>query len=520
MSSVLILLVSSIVLVVAFGALGIGAVWWALFGDKARARRCPRCWHDLSGTPGMTCGECGHVARNESELWRTRRRWGVAATALMSILAITAWARLEVINASWVGFVPNAVLVHLPRLLPNGELPNWAQNELNNRIVNGELDGSQMLALIDVLDPHGPALGSPDDPRVLTLARATFSLPGEFVVIPNEPVAMSDARRTARTAFESERARRLSLFAPWIEVIVPQDWPADTSPVASVRGTVWGSDTEWRVRVNDEYSNWLVGDGMSALRRQPAFGALQLPAPDADGNMQATLEYEIRRRNDDAAEWSPWIAQPPITINAIVRPLDVALVQPADDLDLTQAARGAFDFSVSIWTDDDRPAGIRFNTRSFAGGDYADMLIGVVLELREDGVVRRRSHLWWPGSSIARTGWEIDFEDLEALRRLRAKAAHLDTMPPHPDGGHTVAGWTIAVRGDPLIALRAAQPGALSAGAMDMSAPATEQFRAGFRAWSGQFDMPLRVSERPESAPKRVFRSEPRASRPVSPNNP
>jgi hypothetical protein len=270
-----------------------------------------------------------------------------------------------------------------------------------------------------------------------------------------------------------------------------------------VRGTVWGTNTEWRVRLHDDHSNWLVGDGMSALRRQPGFGALQLTIPTNDGRVQATLEYETRRRDDGAAEWNPWIAQPPIVIDAVVRPLDLAHIQPSDDAEITQTAREAFDFPVSIWTDDNRPAGIRFNTRAFAGADYADMLIGVVLELRENGIVRRRSHLWWPGSSLARTGWEVDLEDVQALRRLRDLASQLGALPADPEGGHSVPGWTMTVRGDRLMALRAM--GAMSSGS---------HAEAKIRFWSGQFETPLRVSERPESAPNRAFRQESRQAAP------
>lgn len=437
------------------------------------------------------------MAHHERELLQTRRRWGVAITALVGILVVTGWARLEILNASWVGFVPNAVLVQLPRLLPSGQLPTWAQTELNNRIVNGQLDGQQILNLIDVLDPGEDALGNPDDWRTLTLARATFCLPAELASVADEPVASAEVRSEARAKFVSARSGRLTLLTPWIDVVVPTEWPVGVPPVAGVRGTVWGTNTEWRVRLHDDHSNWLVGDGMSALRRQPGFGALQLPIPTTAGRVQATLEYETRRRDDGAAEWNPWIAQPPIVIDAVVRPLDLAHLQPSDDAEITQTAREAFDFPVSIWTDDNRPAGIRFNTRAFAGADYADMLIGVVLELRENGIVRRRSHLWWPGSSLARTGWEVDLEDVQALRRLRDLASQLGALPADPEGGHSVPGWTMTVRGDRLMALRAM--GAMSSGS---------HAEAKIRFWSGQFETPLRVSERPESAPNRAFRQE------------
>ena len=52
MGGALLLIVVTTLLAVAFAAASVGIVWWALFGDKPRGRRrCPRCWHDLSGTP-------------------------------------------------------------------------------------------------------------------------------------------------------------------------------------------------------------------------------------------------------------------------------------------------------------------------------------------------------------------------------------------------------------------------------------------------------------------------------------
>ena len=62
--------------VVAIYVVMIYLTWWGLFGDKPHGRRrCPQCWYDLSHTPGMTCGECGRVARSERDLGRYRRRW-------------------------------------------------------------------------------------------------------------------------------------------------------------------------------------------------------------------------------------------------------------------------------------------------------------------------------------------------------------------------------------------------------------------------------------------------------------
>ena len=83
----------------AAAAVAVGTIWWAIFGDKARGRRrCPRCWHDLSRTPGLTCSECGHPARTEAELGRARRRWGTAAAALAAVAIAAVWAQSVVLN--------------------------------------------------------------------------------------------------------------------------------------------------------------------------------------------------------------------------------------------------------------------------------------------------------------------------------------------------------------------------------------------------------------------------------------
>ena len=63
--------------------------FWALFGDSfrrrfRRRRRCPRCWYDLTHTEGLRCNECGHEVRRERQLFRARRRWGIATLAALA----------------------------------------------------------------------------------------------------------------------------------------------------------------------------------------------------------------------------------------------------------------------------------------------------------------------------------------------------------------------------------------------------------------------------------------------------
>ncbi|MCC7388373.1 MAG: hypothetical protein IT431_06355 [Phycisphaerales bacterium] len=61
-------------------AAGLALLWWSLLRDRARGRRrCPRCWYDMGGVPGLVCPECGWDARRERRLGRTKRKWRWAA---------------------------------------------------------------------------------------------------------------------------------------------------------------------------------------------------------------------------------------------------------------------------------------------------------------------------------------------------------------------------------------------------------------------------------------------------------
>lgn len=69
-------------------AVGLWALWRALFSDRARGRRrCGKCWYDMAGVPGLKCPECGREAKREKQLGRTRRRWGRAVFACVLLSA-------------------------------------------------------------------------------------------------------------------------------------------------------------------------------------------------------------------------------------------------------------------------------------------------------------------------------------------------------------------------------------------------------------------------------------------------
>lgn len=93
-------------------AAGFTLLLYALFADRARARRrCPKCWYDMSGSPGLTCPECGRTARDERRLRRTRRKPRCAALAI-AVLGL-GWITTAIPEAriSWVRAIPGWLLI-------------------------------------------------------------------------------------------------------------------------------------------------------------------------------------------------------------------------------------------------------------------------------------------------------------------------------------------------------------------------------------------------------------------------
>lgn len=95
----------------AAGAVGLTA--WALFWDRSRGRRrCPGCWYDLAGVPGLVCPECGRTASAEKSLHCTRRRWRwvfVGCLILLSSSTLGVVPRIQ--REGWFGAVPSTLLV-------------------------------------------------------------------------------------------------------------------------------------------------------------------------------------------------------------------------------------------------------------------------------------------------------------------------------------------------------------------------------------------------------------------------
>ncbi len=87
-------------------------VLWAMFADRSRGRkRCPKCWYDLTASPGMRCSECGFVARTERKLRKTRRRWRRGLLGLFIVAGGLAGPGYRKYHDDWHRLVPTTALI-------------------------------------------------------------------------------------------------------------------------------------------------------------------------------------------------------------------------------------------------------------------------------------------------------------------------------------------------------------------------------------------------------------------------
>ena len=490
MASTVALTLLTFLLVAAVAAGGIGVSWWAIFGDKARGRRrCPRCWHDLSRTPGLTCSECGHAARGEHDLARSRRRWGLAAGTLLAVAAVAIWAQSMVLNQGWPAYVPDLLLVRVPSLGPSGWRPRALLEEASDRLREGTLDADEVLSLAGSVVDAGPAAGSYDDPMARLVAAIADSRPEELDPVPGEPGSVTSDKDARRRAFDAARTALLDRLPPWIEAIPLARVPADGPGLVVVRGTLWGTEAEWRVREAGIEGPWLVGDAAAGLRRMPSGSVLSVRAAPESGRLRCELETSVRRRSKDGSSWGPWAEGPRLAVDGPSVAVELGSLQPVDDDETRAAAAACFDQSVVAWDDDEIPMSLRFRMTTFEANGFGNLLVGIRAEVLENGVPRRRSRLWWSGSS--RAGWAIEYQDTPALRRLRdairnaTQAGTADGVPP------AIPGWTVRIASERATAARALPAG---------TAPDPRD-----AYWAGSVEVPVRGVPEPASRARRTF---------------
>ncbi|MHC4947474.1 MAG: hypothetical protein ACYTG1_04340, partial [Planctomycetota bacterium] len=210
--------------------------WWGLFADRAGGRRrCPRCWYDLSYSPGLTCGECGFTARDARALIRTRRRWVVALCAIAACVIIAVAVNDGIARRGWASVLPNRVL------LATYPLTNDSTSLIGKEIVRraaagrfGERDwGRLMLRCVS------------GDLRARPPGEAWEDKYARFIMQRTMMIESSDA-----LAWDPDVARHLRAIPPRVDVSTRPAWPRGTPAHVRVRVRDWWPDRwECRVRV-------------------------------------------------------------------------------------------------------------------------------------------------------------------------------------------------------------------------------------------------------------------------------
>ena len=495
-------------LAVLFAALGVGGIWWALFWDKARGRRrCPRCWHDLSFTQGMQCGECGYVGKTQWDFLRTRRRYGAAALLLVMVLAVTGWARYQATGSGWAGLMPSPALVALaPVMEPRSMLEEgWA--ELARRVWRRQLSPDTQVALAGTL----VTMTDGAEVRALPASMLSDVLLRRPAELDTDESGMNEAERLAlqlrRMQYAQDMDDALAHAPLALKATMPAQWMPGAPLVVHASGALWGQRTEWRARIQQATATpvdskdqptgpaaplaplrdaWVVWSSAGGLRGNgPTRSVLALqPLSAPRARVDVTLAVQTRRWQWQREAWGPWTDSPPEQLSQTVATDGPHLLAASQDEALQENAQRAFQLPVVAWSDNQRPIALRFNMNAYQGSTNADVLVGATLELLERGQVRRRLRIWWVGGTTVQpdaVGWAVEDEDVEALRRLR----------------ESTDGWTLRIRGDLPTALRAL--------------PAQAKEDTPWRVWTGTLEAPVQMEPGRAPAPERTWRVEPAA---------
>lgn len=423
--------------------------WWGLFGDRTRGRRrCPRCWYDLSHTAGLTCPECGRVAARERQLHRRRRRLLPAALAALTAALGAAWTIEHHRHRGWLSMVPSRALVAaLPLAGPGG---GPVLDELGARAGRRALTAEQWRALIERCvsgDRRAPPAGPRWQEKYGRLVELAIN-------------AAPD-----RAALE----RRLLELPPHLDLRAPRTWPRDAKVCLDLELRHWWPD---EAECLIELVPRSPGAPRITLHRARGRSHSSYPVvvdPPAAGPAGACVAFEtvVQRRIGDG-DWEE-VERRELSVPIEIDGTLAGTLRPAGEETLDEAIRRVFAHGVVKWPAGRSPLRVQFDPRPTYLPEFEGTNIGVTIEIRRDEEVARRLDLWWragvPPPTRQSFGSVVVLED-------PALVAQADESED----------WTMVVRGDPELALRAG------------TAP---------RYWAGEFTVPLKVDRRRRAAPPR-----------------
>ncbi|MBM4113725.1 MAG: hypothetical protein FJ253_10225, partial [Phycisphaerae bacterium] len=371
----------NLLLVALLGAL-VWLVAWALFGDRDWKRpRCPRCHHDLRGSTGLQCPECGFTARSTRELHRRRRRWMVAIAALVALFSLAVLLRSVWSRTSWTSAVPNRVALWLLPRTGSADTGDDLADALGDRLARGELSDGEiedLLALLLEGDSRAP-IGSiawvgkygPLVDRWMNVGRRHFL-----------EAAPTPERQAISDAFD----RGLERLPPTVGTALPTRWLAG-EPLAFelLVERRWNYALPMRVVVES-----LEFERATAAVRPPVVGPIVLahgrpvPAripllfdPLPAGAHRGTLRVSIETGGES---WTP-LASVELPVHVPVAEALEGPFDPFHDEALDAAVRDCLTPGLIRWARGSRRFAMRLNPTQELRDRLGDVSLGVEAEI-------------------------------------------------------------------------------------------------------------------------------------------
>ena len=445
--------------------------WWALFADRSRGRRrCPRCWYDMAHAPppGMTCPECGFVAKAERQFHRTRRRYVLAAAAILINVAGALYITERSMQRGFQALLPTRVLIWM---LPFSDNPGTGLlGELVFRAGRSELSVGQWRSFMQRCAAGDWWARPVDDPWQQKY--------GNLIV--GYRAGLTDDPRIDQT---------LLAIPPAVSVTTREQWPIGADVTLAVQALDWWpAGTECRVHIAPRVEGVEpVTVYRSVFERWPRTPyVMHLSALDpATNGIIVDVQLERRRvslgegRNPQpAGDWTS-VLHKQFRVAVTFEGSIGDYVKPISNQAMDFAIREVIGNGIIKWEQGASPVRFNISAPETFTPAFGNTAVGLRVELLRDDVVARRLNMWWIGGVVQgrndfqgrNYGFEIDFEDLSLLTQLQ--------------NGDELRRWKMRIVGDPTIALRAGK------------AP---------QYWSGSVTMPVQVSARPGEAPPRPWR--------------
>ena len=376
---------------------------WAKGLRAPHRRRCPRCWYEMVGVPGLMCPECGRTPKSEKKLGKSRQRWGWAVIGLlMAVPGAIGVAYPTMARQDWIERIPSWVLVRYADPIVNRNTYQYQQRpskftraelmmgELCQRYERGELS----LAVRRRCTAEQFGNGSRDP---ITLETRTRWPAGTQVLVMARPNFGGPLPRSLTAAPQFAGAR---------EVIAYDEG--------------WGGS-----QYRDEAPAWLQPIGVP---------------PDGT----SVVECRVFIDEGSGRLWEGRL-KTPITVSGAVDEVIQPVVLPAAE----EAIREALARTIRVdadgeWLIFEPPVQV---------STLAGITVGLVIEFRYDGVRVAGARTLWIQEEDAKeragsSGWYRRSLSKDRSVQLEGDTKRLTTIKPSDPH------WTVYVRGDGETALR------------------------------------------------------------------